>query len=95
MTQYHRAPCGTRTTRQHRAKQKFGTYVLDRWMAEVTYNSGRAPLLLAVEELEELDKIIERGPDWHEIEQIVITLNRPSRSPGEEAARRRGGDQLP
>jgi hypothetical protein len=63
-----------------------------RWMAEITYNNGRAPLLLAFEELLELQHIVERGPDWAEIEQITVYLNRMPRSAAEEAARRRGED---
>jgi hypothetical protein len=47
-------------------------------MAEVTYLNGREPSLLRFEELEDLDKLIETGPDWREIDQIIITLNRPA-----------------
>jgi hypothetical protein len=69
--------------------------IRDRWMVEITYNSGKPPMIDVFEEFEDLGHIVKLGPDWHEIEQIVITLNRPSRSPEEEAARRRGGDHLP
>jgi hypothetical protein len=47
-------------------------------MAEITYNNGRAPVIAQFEELSDLHNIVQRGPDWNEIEQIVITLNRPS-----------------
>jgi len=65
----------------HRAKQRLGTCVPDRWMAEIIYSNGRPPLLLRFEELEDLDEIVEHGPDWREIEHIVITLNRPTLEP--------------
>jgi hypothetical protein len=48
----------------------------DRWMAEITYTTGRAVTVVKFEEIEDLDEIIEHGPDWCEIDQIVITLNR-------------------
>lgn len=53
----------------------------DRWMAEITYNQGRPMQLATFEEIEDLDEIIESGPDWNEIEEIKITLNRPSALP--------------
>jgi hypothetical protein len=49
----------------------------DRWMVEVIYKDGKPPLIFTVGELEDMDERIELGPDWHTIEQIVITLNRP------------------
>jgi hypothetical protein len=63
------------------------TGVRDRWMAEITCNSGRQTRLVAFQEIEDLDPIVERGPDWHEIEHIVVTLNQTSRHP--RGARRR------
>jgi hypothetical protein len=45
------------------------------WMAEVTYVTDREPAIHVFEEIEDLDQLIERGPDWREIDQIVITLN--------------------
>ncbi|MGV7219015.1 hypothetical protein [Bradyrhizobium sp. UFLA05-112] len=48
----------------------------DRWMAEISYSDGKQETI-AFEELEDLDEIVERGPDWNTIEKIVITLNRP------------------
>jgi hypothetical protein len=56
----------------------------DRWMAEIAYNSGRPTELVAFEEIAELHQIVELGPDWNEIERIVITLNQPSRLPKPE-----------
>jgi hypothetical protein len=53
-----------------------GTSVPDRWMAEISYLDGKQKTI-AFEELEDLDEIVERGPDWNTIEKIVITLNRP------------------
>ncbi|MGM4875780.1 hypothetical protein AB7645_31645 [Bradyrhizobium sp. 956_D2_N1_5] len=45
-------------------------------MAEITYLDGKQQTI-AFEELEDLDEIVERGPDWNTIDKIVITLNRP------------------
>ena len=60
----------------HRAKAIVGPSVPDRWMAEISYLDGNQQTI-AFEELEDLDEIVERGPDWNTIEKIVITLNRP------------------
>ena len=53
---------------------------------------GRSKSITCFEELEELQGIIERGPDWNTIVSIVVTLN-PERAslPGDtiEAAERR------
>jgi hypothetical protein len=48
-----------------------------RWLAVVTYRSESGPIEVDhhFEELEELDTIIERGPDWNTIVSIVVTLN--------------------
>jgi hypothetical protein len=70
----------------HRAKNIAGSRNPDRWMVEVSYRDGSSPLIFVVEELEDIDERIELGPDWHTIEQIVITLNRPAISPVPEAA---------
>lgn len=65
-----------------------------RWIAVVTYRAEAGPIEVDhhFEELEELQGIIERGPDWNTIETIVIRLN-PNRTsyPGDtiEAAERR------
>ena len=45
-------------------------------MAEISYTTDRPVGVVVFEEIEDLDEIIEYGPDWHEIDQIVITLNR-------------------
>ena len=45
-----------------------------RWNVEVVYIAGRPHDVFGIEELEELDRIIEQGPDWRFIERIVITL---------------------
>jgi hypothetical protein len=62
-------------------------------MAEIHYRDGAVldeapdrqthanPDIVAFEELHELHRIVERGPDWNDIDRIVITLNRPSRAP--------------
>ena len=68
-----------------RAKMKLGTDNPSRWMAEVSYTNGREMLLVTFEEIEHLDEIIEHGPDWNEIEHIIITLNRSSAEPVKEA----------
>jgi hypothetical protein len=48
-------------------------------MAEIIFRDGTRRTL-AIEELEDLDEIVEQGPDWNTIDQIVITLNRPTLS---------------
>ena len=63
-----------------------------RWRAVVTYLTGREWTEVSVthdiEELEELQDLIERGPDWNAIKDIVIVLNRTTgRLTVEEAAR--------
>lgn len=55
-----------------------------RWMAEITYRDEREPLIEQFEELYELHHVVEVGPDWNDIEQIVITLNRSSAMPRQE-----------
>jgi hypothetical protein len=52
-----------------------------RWMAEIHYNNGEPPKVVAFEELAELHDIVELGSDWNTIFQIVVTLNRPSVTP--------------
>jgi hypothetical protein len=46
-------------------------------MAEIIYFGGDQKTV-AVEELEDLDEIVEAGPDWNTIDRIVVTLNRPT-----------------
>ena len=55
-----------------------------RWMAEVSYFDGTPPLIVTIEEIEDLQEIVELGPDWRVIDQIVITLNKPVLSPRSE-----------
>lgn len=52
-----------------------------RWMAEISYNHGKPAEIVSFEEIEELHNIVESGPDWNMIAQIIITLNRPSVTP--------------
>jgi hypothetical protein len=65
-----------------------------RWTVVVTYCSESGPIEVDhhFEEFEELQRLIERGPDWNTIESIVIKLN-PERAtyPGDtiEVAERR------
>jgi hypothetical protein len=49
-----------------------------RWRVEITYRDGSAARKLMVEEIEELQGIIEHGPDWNTIDCIKIKLNRRS-----------------
>jgi hypothetical protein len=49
-----------------------------RWRVEITYRDGSAARKLMVEEIEELQGIIEHGPDWNTIDTIKINLNRRS-----------------
>jgi hypothetical protein len=44
-------------------------------------------VIVQFEEIADLHNIVERGPDWNEIEQIMITLNRTSDSELESAGR--------
>jgi hypothetical protein len=48
-----------------------------RWVAVVTYRAEAGPIEIDhhFEELEELQVLIERGPDWNTIETIVVRLN--------------------
>jgi hypothetical protein len=53
----------------------------DRWMAEISYLTGRTTQVMQFEELKELHNLVEYGPDWNEIDQIIVVLNRPSLTP--------------
>lgn len=48
-----------------------------RWIVTATYRSRLGPTVVEfhIEELVELDRLIERGPDWNALEEIVIRLN--------------------
>ncbi len=46
-----------------------------RWTAIITYVTARPSQVEQFEELEELHDIVDTGPNWNEIEQIVVTLN--------------------
>jgi hypothetical protein len=61
-------------------------------MAEIRYLTNRMTAVVAFEELEDLQNIVEQGPDWNEIDFITVTLNRPSVEPKREA-REAGADQ--
>ncbi len=50
-----------------------------RWKATIYYRSddlGFVDVEHGIEELEELQDIVERGPDWNAIDKIVVTLDR-------------------
>lgn len=52
-----------------------------RWKAIIYYRSettGLVDVEYGIEELEELQDIVERGPDWNSIDKIVIVLDRKS-----------------
>lgn len=51
--------------------------VLHRWVAQITYRrgAGNEKRLVSFEELYELHDIIEAGPDFYSIEDIVIRTN--------------------
>ena len=55
-----------------------------RWMAEITYRDGTKPLFIEFDEIADLHDIVEMGPNWIFIEQIVVTLNRSSAEPRHE-----------
>lgn len=64
-----------------------------RWRAFLTYNSANGPVLVEYDfdEWGELERIVERGPDWNTLADISITLRRRTRPEGdtvEEAAER-------
>lgn len=48
-----------------------------RWQVEIIYNSehGDRPIHHAIEELEELHDIVERGPNFYAIKQIRIEID--------------------
>ena len=52
-----------------------------RWIAVTTYRGENGPISEEhrLEEIEELDKIVEGGPDWNALVDIVIRLN-PARA---------------
>lgn len=49
-----------------------------RWKATIFYRSdvGAVDIEHGIEELEELQDLVERGPDWNTIDRIVVTLDR-------------------
>lgn len=49
-----------------------------RWKAVIYYrtDNGSVDVEHGIEELEELQDIVERGPDWNTVERIVVTLDR-------------------
>jgi hypothetical protein len=49
-----------------------------RWKATIYYRSGFGLIDVehGIEEIEDLQDIVERGPDWNAIDKIVITLDR-------------------
>ena len=49
-----------------------------RWKAVIHYRSEIGPIDVehGIEEIEDLQEIVERGPDWNAIDHIVITLDR-------------------
>lgn len=51
-----------------------------RWIATVTYRSeespsGRSSTVWHIEELDELQDIVERGPDWNALLSVDVILN--------------------
>lgn len=49
-----------------------------RWQAEIVYRTVVGPMTLTfqVEEIEDVAKAVEEGPDWRCIEAIAITICR-------------------
>lgn len=49
-----------------------------RWLVTITYKTecGACDVSHTVEELDEIAELVERGPDWNAIENIVIELAR-------------------
>lgn len=69
----------------HRARRIAQTHNPDRWMAEIKYRDGTQKTV-AIQEIEDLDEIVELGPDWHSIDVIEIRLNRPAVEPKQPRA---------
>jgi hypothetical protein len=48
-----------------------------RWIVTVIYRSDQGELdnVFLIEELDELQSIVERGPDWNTLDRIEIRLN--------------------
>lgn len=53
-------------------------------MAEIFYRGSLTAQTVVFEEIQDLDEVIENGPDWNTIDRIVITLNRPSAKPDKQ-----------
>jgi hypothetical protein len=74
---------------------------MGRWHVEVTYLAGVEPSVFNVEELEELQGIIECGPDRRMIDKITVRYDGPGWVAGSYAASlalsaaRRQGDGRP
>jgi hypothetical protein len=65
---------------------------MKRWLATVTYRSNAGPVSVTydIEELDEIQQLVERGPDWNSIIDIRIVLARKlyvARVEDEEAGR--------
>ena len=52
-----------------------------RWTARISYRSDHPTEVVLVEEIADLHDIVEHGPHWNKIDEIVITYNR-SEEPG-------------
>jgi hypothetical protein len=54
-----------------------------RWTVTVYYrlDAGLLDVTHDIEELEELQMLVERGPHWDTIDRIEIRLNRPAQNP--------------
>jgi hypothetical protein len=50
---------------------------LTRWIVTVIYRSDQGALdnVFLIEDLDELQSIVERGPDWNALDRIEIRLN--------------------
>jgi hypothetical protein len=55
-----------------------------RWHATIYYRTddGFTDVEHDIEEIEELQDLVEHGPDWNCIDKIVVELARPSGDPG-------------
>jgi hypothetical protein len=53
-----------------------------RWRAVAIYRSNNGPVCVEwkFEELDELRKLVERGPDWNALIEIRVTLARRTRT---------------
>jgi ribose 5-phosphate isomerase len=63
-------------------KSRKETKMSKRWMMSIIYRTDNGPVVVDydMDEIEDADGIVERGPDWRAIMDITIQLNEPDES---------------